>query len=87
MAVNIKELLDLPVEERRRIAEIMIGSLPDDDADAEEPEDELAEDLTEEQLRMLEERYERYERGESRTYTIEEIDSYIRKKIQEQSGV
>jgi|GEM_PF-4997098 hypothetical protein len=87
MAININELLDLPVEERRRIAEIMIGSLPDDDADAEEPEDELPKDLTEEQLRMLEVRYERYERGESRAYTPEEIDAYIKTKIQEHGGL
>jgi putative addiction module component (TIGR02574 family) len=87
MAVNINELLDLPVEERRRIAKIIINSLPEDDFAAAEQEDDNEEELTKEQMEMLEERYERYKRGESRAYTLEEVDSYIRKKIQEQSGV
>jgi putative addiction module component (TIGR02574 family) len=71
MAYNIDELLALPVRERRKISERIISSLP-------ENKTELI--LTNDEKRLLDERWENHISGKSKSYTSKEMWEKILKR-------
>ena len=72
MSVQIEELLKLPCEERRQIAEQLLSSLNDDfDLSEEDAED----------LRIAEERWQSIQQGTSKLLTQEEFNDLVEKKF------
>ena len=93
MPFDISEIKKLPIKERLRIIDELWESI-----DAERDEDEQLvlheeqakygveedeEEESDEVITMLEERWERYKRGEGRSYTIEEIREILDNKLKE----
>jgi putative addiction module component (TIGR02574 family) len=73
MAIQIEELLSLPIEERRSIAEQLLNSL-EDEKDTEEESKEV--------IAMLDNRWDDYVKNKnSSTYSADEFKQKIRNYI------
>jgi putative addiction module component (TIGR02574 family) len=79
MPVNIDDIKKLPNEEKLKIIDELWGSIEDDWEQRTNVEEESPEVIA-----LLEERLEKYEKGEMNSYTWEEVKSRIEANLEQQ---
>lgn len=80
MPVNIDDIKKLPDEEKLKIIDEIWESIEEgwEKTDAEEESPEV--------ISMLEERAEQYEKGETKSYSWEEVEEMVKKNLEQQGN-